>query len=108
MNYLWRAKRRRLRTLFRLLLGRERVEFALLIASVSDPISLMRHRLERTIAGRSYVIEVTWVGEKRWRAHIVRIPDVPTALMPFYGETPDEAASHLSDWLDRAHRANTV
>ena len=70
----------------------------------------MRHRLERTIAGRSFVIEVTWVAEKRWRAHIVRIPGVPTAMMPFYGETPDEAATHLSDWLDRAHQhqANTV
>jgi hypothetical protein len=70
----------------------------------------VRHSLERTIAGRSFVIEVTWVAEKRWRAHIVRIPGVPTAMMPFYGETPDEAATHLSNWLDRAHQhqANTV
>ena len=70
----------------------------------------MRHCFERIIAGRPFVIEVTWVAEKRWRAHIVRIPGVPTALMPFYGETPDEAAAHLSDWLDRAnqHQANTV
>jgi hypothetical protein len=70
----------------------------------------VRHRLERTIAGRPFVIEVTWVAEKRWRAHIVRIPGVPTAMMPFYGETPDEAATHLSDWLSRAHQhqANTV
>jgi hypothetical protein len=31
-------------------------------------------------------------------------------MMPFYGETPDEAATQLSKWLDRAHqhRANTV
>jgi predicted RNase H-like HicB family nuclease len=73
-------------------------------------ITVVRHRLERTIAGRSFVIEVTWVAEKRWRAHIVRIPDVPTAMMPFYGETPDEAATNLSVWLDRAHQhqANTV
>lgn len=70
----------------------------------------MPHCVERTIAGRPYVIEVTWVAEKRWRAHIVRIPGVPTAMMPFYGETPDEAATHLSDWLNRAHQhqANTV
>lgn len=72
----------------------------------------MRHRLERTIAGRPFVIEVTWVAEKRWRAHIVRIPGVPTAMMPFYGETADEAATNLSLWLDRAHqhqqRMNTV
>jgi hypothetical protein len=31
-------------------------------------------------------------------------------MMPFYGETPDEAATNLSTWLDRAHQhqANTV
>ena len=67
----------------------------------------VRHRFERTIAGRSFVIEVTWVAEKRWRAHIVRIPGVPAAMMPFYGETPDEAATHLSDWLHRAHQHQT-
>lgn len=70
----------------------------------------MRHHLEKTIGGRPFVIEVTWVAEKRWRAHIVRIPGIPTAMMPFYGETPDEAATHLSEWLNRAHqqRTNTV
>jgi hypothetical protein len=70
----------------------------------------VHHRLERIIAGRPFVIEVTWVAEKRWRAHIVRIPGVPTAMMPFYGETADQAATNLSNWLDRAHQhqANTV
>jgi hypothetical protein len=70
----------------------------------------LRHRFERLIAGRTFVIEVTWVADKRWRAHIVRIPGVPAAMMPFYGETPDEAASQLSNWLNRAHQtqANTV
>jgi len=73
-------------------------------------LNVVRHCIERIIAGRPFVIEVTWVAEKRWRAHIVRIPGVPTAMMPFYGETPDEAATHLSDWLDRAHqqKVNTV
>ena len=37
-------------------------------------------------------IEVALIAERRWRANIVRIPGVPAALMPFYGETPDEAA----------------
>ena len=62
------------------------------------------------IAGRSYLIEVAMVDEKRWRAQILRIPGVPAAMMPFYGETPDEAATHLTDWLNRAHQhqANTV
>ena len=70
----------------------------------------MRHCFEKIIGGRPFVIEVTWVADKRWRAHIVRIPGVPTAMMPFYGETPDEAAAHLSTWLDRAyqHQTNTV
>jgi hypothetical protein len=27
-----------------------------------------------------------------------------TALMPFYGSTPEEAASHMTDWLTLAHR----
>jgi hypothetical protein len=64
---------------------------------------MVLHRFEKVIGGRPYLIEVAPIAEKRWRAHIVRIPGVPTALMPFYGETPDEAADHLSDWLTRAH-----
>jgi predicted RNase H-like HicB family nuclease len=70
----------------------------------------VRHRFERIIAGRCYLIEVTWVAEKRWRAGIVRIPGVTAAMMPFYGETPDQAATNLSEWLARAHQhqASTV
>lgn len=73
-------------------------------------LNVIPHRFEKLIGGRSYLIEVALVAEKRWRAQIVRSPGVPTALMPFYGETPDEAALHLSDWLTRAHRhaADTV
>jgi hypothetical protein len=68
------------------------------------------HHFEKVIAGRPYLIEVALIAERRWRANIVRIPGVPTALMPFYGETPDEAAGLLSEWLTRAHRhaADTV
>jgi hypothetical protein len=56
------------------------------------------------IAGRSYLIEVAQVDEKRWRANILKLPGVPAAMMPFYGATPDEAATNLTDWLDRAHQ----
>ncbi len=56
------------------------------------------------IAGRHYLIEVARIADSRWRAQIVRIPGVPTALMPFYGKTPDEAAAELSAWLTRAHQ----
>ena len=36
------------------------------------------------------------------RAQIVRTPGGSSALMPFYGVSPDEAAEHLSAWLTRA------
>jgi hypothetical protein len=62
------------------------------------------HRFEEIIGGRAYLIEVKAVSADRWRAYIVRIPGVPTALMPFYGRTPDEAAHQLSDWLTRAYQ----
>jgi len=61
------------------------------------------HRFEESIGGRAYLIEVANVAQDRWRAYIVRIPGVPTALMPFYGSTPTEAAQLLSDWLAKAH-----
>lgn len=62
------------------------------------------HRFEESIGGRSYLIEVKPVAQDRWRAYIVRIPGVPTALMPFYGATPIEAAQQLSNWLTKAHQ----
>ncbi len=62
------------------------------------------HRYTELIGGRSYLIEVTPVTTDRWRAQIMRLPGVPTALMPFYGTTPDEAAQQLSAWLARAHQ----
>ncbi len=61
------------------------------------------HRYNETIGGRAYLIEVTHVTDERWRAQIMRLPGIPTALMPFYGPTPDEAARQLSAWLLRAH-----
>ena len=62
------------------------------------------HRFEQSIAGRPYLIEVSAVSQDRWRAQIVRLPGVPTAMMPFYGRTPAEAAEQLSAWLTRAHQ----
>jgi hypothetical protein len=61
------------------------------------------HRFEESIAGRLYQIEVKNVSIDRWRAYIVRMPGVPTALMPFYGRTPCEAAHLLCEWLTQAH-----
>ena len=56
-------------------------------------------RYEHTIAGRTYVIEVSSVSAARWRAQIARLPGMPTSLMPFYGPTPEEAAHALTNWL---------
>lgn len=60
------------------------------------------HCFHETIGGRAYHIEVTLV-HNRWRAQLCRVPGVPTAMMPFYGETPDEAARQLAKWLILAH-----
>ena len=61
------------------------------------------HRFEETINGREYLIEVSSVGTGTWRAQIARVPGGSAALMPFYGNTPDEAAKQLSRWLTIAH-----
>jgi hypothetical protein len=60
------------------------------------------HRFEETIGGRAYQIEVTAVSN-RWRAQLRRLPGMPTAMMPFYGPTPDDAARQLAQWLTLAH-----
>jgi len=65
-------------------------------------------RFEQSIAGRAYLIEVSAVSPDRWRAQIVRLPGVPTAMMPFYGRTAAEAAELLSAWLTRAHERATA
>ena len=61
-----------------------------------------QHRYEETINGRAYRIEVSSVGRDKWRAQIARTPGGSSAMMPFYGTTPDEAASLLSQWLWKA------
>ena len=60
------------------------------------------HCFEETIGGHLYEIEVTPAGP-RWRAQLKRRPGTPTAMMPFYGETPPEAAQRLAEWLSLAH-----
>jgi hypothetical protein len=64
------------------------------------------HRFEHNIGGRPYQIEVTPVGN-RWRAQLRRLAGMPTALMPFYGTTPEEAADLLTRWLSMAHSCQT-
>jgi hypothetical protein len=62
------------------------------------------HRFEQVINGREYLIEVSSVGAGTWRAQIAKRPGGSTALMPFYGKTPTEAAQLLGRWLSIAHR----
>jgi hypothetical protein len=57
------------------------------------------HLYEEQIAGRTYHIEVSAISAERWRAKLARLPGMPTALMPFYGDTPERAAQGLTKWL---------
>ena len=59
-------------------------------------------RITETIQGRTYQIEVSRISSDRWRAHLVGLPGLPTAMMPFYGTTPESAAQLLAQWLTRA------
>jgi hypothetical protein len=61
------------------------------------------HSFEETIGERLYEIEVTAAGN-RWRAQLRRRPGIPTAMMPFYGDSPAEAAHRLVGWMTRAHQ----
>lgn len=63
------------------------------------------HRFEEVIGGRTYQIEASEIRDNYWRAQIVRIPGVPTAMMPFYDRTPQAAAARLRAWLERAYRS---
>ena len=65
------------------------------------------HRFEHDIGGRLYQIEVMPVGNQ-WRAQLRRLAGMPTALMPFYGATPQEAADLLTRWLVLAHSRRTT
>jgi hypothetical protein len=66
------------------------------------------HRYEKQIGGRTYQIEVSPVSTSKWRAQIARRPGMPTSMMPFYGQTPDEAAKELSKWLSLVSSPATV
>ena len=62
-------------------------------------------RFKEQINGREYRIEVAAVGAQRWRAQVMTVYGGPTALMPFYGTTPELAASGLTAYLERVNRS---
>ena len=66
------------------------------------------HRFERTINGCTYLIEAMRVDEDRWRAYLISVQGGPTALMPFYGATAEQAVRRLADWLTLAHQSPTI
>ena len=69
-----------------------------------SPVLLMHHELRsftQTVNGRPVVIEALPVDQNRWRARIARTHGGPTAVMPFYGATADEAVERLTGWLTR-------
>jgi hypothetical protein len=76
----------------------------LIHAYVSFPRVVVQSITE-TIEGRTYHIEVSRISNNRWRAHLVRVPGVPNAMMPFYGATPEKAAQLLAQWLAGAQRS---
>ncbi len=99
-----RACARPLRVCFRLILFAGCVESPLLFVDrPREKHPMNKHRYQEVIAGRVYHIEAARVNATKWRAQIIRIPGMPTALMPVYGTTPEEAAKHLAQWLARAH-----
>ena len=66
------------------------------------------HHFEQTISGRTYLIEAMWVDQDRWRAYLASMQGGPTALMPFYGATAEQAVRRLTDWLTLAHQSPTI
>jgi hypothetical protein len=96
----------RLRWSFRLIAGARALDYNALSASFliasAKPVNV--HRFEETINGREFKIEVSSVGTGKWRAQLARAPGGSAATMPFYGNTPHEAAGQLSRWLAIAQR----
>jgi hypothetical protein len=93
-----------LRTRFRLRRAAGSLESSTLRVPPPAPTSTLvtAVRITETVHGRPLVIEVAAVAKDRWRAQVARQPGAMTALMPFYGATPGEAAHHLAAWLERA------
>ena len=97
-----------LRAFLRLIPFTNRLEFCLShLSPLADSIVTV-HRFEQTISGRTYLIEAMRVDQDRWRAYLASLQGGPTALMPFYGATAEEAVGRLADWLTLAHQSPTV
>ncbi len=96
------------RAFLRLIALTNRLEFCLSHLSHSHDSIVTVHRFKQTVSGRTYLIEAMRVDQDRWRAYLAGIQGGPTALMPFYGATAEEAVHRLTDWLTLAHQVPTV
>jgi len=94
-----------LRLSLRLIHPRGALEYRFDFPWVLPSLNTTAHRIVQQINGRDYRIEVTQLTSHRWRAQVLNAYGGPTALMPFYDATADEALSRLTDWLSRAHRS---
>jgi hypothetical protein len=72
---------------------------------VLPALTTTAHQFVQQINGRDYRIEVTQLTPLRWRAQVLNAHGGPTALMPFYDATLDDALGRLTEWLSRAHRS---
>jgi hypothetical protein len=95
-----------LRLFLRLIRSVGRLEYRFVLW-VLPALTTTAHRFVQQINGRDYRIEVIQLAAHRWRAQVLNAYGGPTALMPFYDATPDEALQRLADWLARAHRSVT-
>ena len=95
----------KLRADFRLNRGARRLQWRRSFTQPSPNSRALVQHITETIEGRTYHIEVSRIGADRWRAHLVRVPGVPAAMMPFYGSTPEHAAQRLAEWLAGAQRS---
>ena len=81
--------------------------FSFRFSALPDSIVTV-HRFEHTINGCTYLVEAMLVDPDRWRAYLISVPGGPTALMPFYGDTAEQAVRQLTDWLALAHSATSI
>jgi len=93
----------RLRWSFRLIAAAATLDYNALSALPIPFHNVNVHCFAEVINGREFKIEVSPVAPDKWRAQLARPGGGSAATMPFYGNTPDEAAGQLSRWLCLAH-----
>jgi hypothetical protein len=70
------------------------------MATTLQPGKISVIRRSVTIHGRTWAVEVLSVDRDRWRARLAT-RGTANAVMPFYGQTPEEACDRLTAWLTR-------